>query len=184
MPRIDFDQLPDGGRLWVFASDRPLDHRESELVLAEVDRFLESWKAHGAPLRSARDWRDDRFLAVGIDPTAEQASGCSIDGLFRELQRVQSTIGTTLLGGGRVFYRDSSGRANVAQRPDIARLSAAGEIDQTTPVFDTSVTDVGAWRTRFERPARDTWLRDLVTSPQASQPSSRSATKSSSVRNG
>lgn len=184
MPRIDFDQLPDSGRLWVFASDRPLDRAESEQLLGEVDRFLDVWKAHGAPLRSARDWRDDRFLAVGIDPTAEQASGCSIDGLFRELQRVQSAIGTSLLGGGRVFYRDASGRAQLAQRREISRLSEAGTINETTPVFDTSVTDVGAWRTRFERPMRESWLREHARSDQASQASSRSATKSSSARNG
>src|SRR3954463_9186172 len=78
MPRVDFKSLPEQGRLWIFASDRPLQDAEATLLLDEVDRFLDAWQAHGAPLRGARDWRDQRFLAVGIDPTAEQASGCSI----------------------------------------------------------------------------------------------------------
>jgi hypothetical protein len=184
VPRIDFSSLPDSGRLWIFASDRPLERDESSVLLAEVDRFLDQWKAHGAPLRSARDWRDDRFLAIGIDPTAEQASGCSIDGLFRELQRLEESLATTLRGGGRVFYRDAKGRALLALRTEVQSLAGAGVIGDDTPVFDTSLTTVGGYRDRFERPARDTWVGSLLAKAHASQLSSRAATKSSSDRNG
>jgi len=184
MPRVEFEALPESGRVWVFASDRPLNRDEAGVLLEEVDRFLDDWKAHGSPLRSARTWRDDRFLAIGIDPTAEQASGCSIDGLFRELKRLEGPLATSLLEGGRVYYRDAKGRAQLALRNEVAKLNAAGVIGDDTPVFDTTVRDVGAWRIRFERPARDTWVRSLLPASQASQPSSRSATKSSSDRNG
>ena len=184
VPRIDFSQLPADGRLWVFASDRPLGRDEAGVLLEEVDRFLDQWKAHGAPLRSARDWRDDRFLAIGIDPTAEQASGCSIDGLFRELQRLEGQLATTLLAGGRAFYRDDKGRVQLALRPEIGRLAAARVIGSDTPVLDTSLTSVGTYRERFERPARETWLGKLLDKAQASQPSSRAATNSSSARKG
>lgn len=184
MPPVDFDSLPDAGRVWVFASDRQLKDGEAEQLLQEVDRFLDGWKAHGAPLRSARAWRDERFLAVGIDPTAEQASGCSIDGLFRELQRIQTALQTNIVGGGRVFYRDAMGRTRMAPRGEVQRLVATGEVGDDTPVFDTMVSDVRGWRSRFERPARETWVGSLLSETQANQASSRSATKSSSARNG
>jgi hypothetical protein len=106
MPVVSFDSLPANARVWVFASDRPLRGEDSRALLAEVDRFLDEWKAHGSPLRSAREWRNDRFLAIGIDPTVEQASGCSIDGLFRGLQALESSLGTRLVAGGaRVLPR-------------------------------------------------------------------------------
>src|SRR5688500_17406749 len=82
MPTVPFDKLPSNARVWVFASDRPLVLGEADVQLAEVDRFLDQWKAHGAPLRSASEWREDRFLAIGGDPTAQQASGDSIGGTF------------------------------------------------------------------------------------------------------
>ena len=177
MPVVDFSALPPDARVWVFASDRALTGPDANALLAEVDRFLAQWKAHGAPLRSARDWRDDRFLAIGVDPTAEQASGCSIDGLFRGLRELETSLGTQLVGGGRVFYRDASGRSQTASRKDVASLIGAD-----TPVFDTSVTDARAYRERFVRKAGETWVGSLLA--QASQPSSRSATNASSVRNG
>ncbi|MGH7636616.1 MAG: hypothetical protein ACREOK_03110, partial [Gemmatimonadaceae bacterium] len=125
----------------------------------------------------------DRFLAIGVDPTAEQASGCSIDALFRRLQDVERELGTSLVAGGRVFYR-ANGETRVARRGDVATLSQTGELTRETSTFDTSITDAASWRERFERPASETWIASLLPRDQDSQPSSRSATKASSARNG
>lgn len=186
MPSVTFDQLPEHARVWVFASDRPLTKDESSTLLGEVDQFLSNWKAHGAALRSAREWRDDRFLAIGVDPTAEQASGCSIDGLFRGLQALERALATGLVAGGRVFYRDAKGAPQLALRKDVASLYAKGVITEDTPVFDTSITDAKAWRERFVKPARESWVASLLSSTpaHASQSSSRSATNASSVKKG
>jgi hypothetical protein len=184
MPVVPFSSLPPVAKVWVFASDRPLRGKESELLLGEVDRFLAQWKAHGAPLRCAREWTHDRFLAVAVDPTAEQASGCSIDGMFRGLQELERTLNTRLVAGGRVFYRDSSGQAQTTRRADVPELTARAELTSDSIVYDTSVTTAADWREKFERPARETWVATLLGSTQASQASNRSATKSSSVKNG
>lgn len=182
MPRVDFSQLPSAARVWVFASDRALSGAEKTTLMEAVDEFLDQWKAHGAPLTSARELRDDRFLVIGVDPTAEQASGCSIDGLFRGLRSLEQTLGTGLVAGGRVFYRDDAG-IHVAKRSDVRSLFDRGALSPETPVFDTTLTDAASYRERFQRPARESWLASLIPA-QASQASSRSATNSSSVRNG
>src|SRR5829696_1295432 len=109
MPAVNFEALPPDARVWVFASDRALQGEDAKMLLESVDAFLDAWKAHGAPLRSARTWRDGQFLAIGVDPTAEQASGCSIDGLFRGLRELEQRLATRLVAGGRVFYRDAAG---------------------------------------------------------------------------
>lgn len=109
------------------------------------------------PLRSARDWRDDRFLAVGVDVTDENASGCSIDGLFRTLQQLERSAGTRLVGGGRVFYRTDS-KIETVTRDELIERVRAGAITRDTPVFDTSVVTAADWRTKFERPARESWM--------------------------
>lgn len=184
MPRVEFNQLPPNARVWVFASDRPLTGNDRTTLLNAVDEFLDQWKAHGAPLRSAREWRDDRFLVIGVDPTAEQASGCSIDGLFRGLRSLEQALSTGLVAGGRVFYRDDTG-IHVAKRNDVRALFERGTLSSDTPVYDTSLTDAQGYRDRFQRPARESWLAALIPpSVQANQSSSRSATNSSSARNG
>jgi hypothetical protein len=156
MPIVSFESLPDSARVWVFGSDRAVVGAPADTMLAAVDNFLNEWKAHGVPLRCAREWRDDHFLAIGVDVTAENASGCSIDGLFRTLQQLQREIGAQLVGGGRVFYRGTAG-VEVSTREDFSARVKRHEVKESTPVFDTSLTDAGAWRMRFEQPAGVAW---------------------------
>lgn len=156
MPIVPFGQLPDSARVWVFGSDQPLVGAPADTLLASVDQFLSEWRAHGVPLRCARDWRDDRFLAVGVDVTEENASGCSIDGLFRTLQQLERVIGSRLVGGGRVFYRGDSAVESATREEFIARVKS-GRLGRDTPVFDTSLTSAGDWRTVFEQKVETTW---------------------------
>ncbi|HEX4469258.1 MAG TPA: hypothetical protein VH080_06970 [Gemmatimonadaceae bacterium] len=162
MPIVPFESLPDASRVWVFGSDRALSGEDAERLLAEVDRFLSQWKAHGVPLSCARDWRDAHLLTVGVDSTVESASGCSIDGLFRILHSIERPLGTRLLGGGRVFYRDENGRVQCVTRDRLPELAKSHDVNSETPVFDTGLTTAGQWRSRFESPARTTWVGDLL----------------------
>ena len=163
MPRVSFDALPDDARVWVFGAANGLDNVASERLLGAVDDFLAQWNAHGSPLVCARDWRDERFLAIGVDQSTAGASGCSIDGLFRTLARLEPELGTTLLGGGRVYYRDSDGRVIATTRAMFDQLGREGQIGADTMVFDTSITLASAWRDRFERPVRESWHAQLIT---------------------
>jgi hypothetical protein len=158
MPIVPFDALPDDARTWVFGSDIPVVGAAADTLLAAVDDFLAGWHAHGTPLHCARSWRDDRFLAVGVDVSREMASGCSIDGLFRTLQRLELEIGAHLVGAGRVFYRTPNGAVSNAPRTQLGQIVASGEIGGETPVFDLSVTTAGAWRERFEQRAASSWM--------------------------
>lgn len=162
MPIVSFDSLPDVSRVWVFGSDRALSGADADRLLSEVDRFLAQWKAHGVPLTCARDWRDEHLLTIGVDSTREGASGCSIDGLFRVLQSIERPLGTRLVGGGRVFYRDAEGRVQCVGRDELLALAASGVITDQTIVFDTGLTTMNAWRARFEAPARATWVKQLL----------------------
>jgi hypothetical protein len=162
MPRVPFDALPDDARVWVFASAQPVRGAAADTLLEEVDRFLDDWKAHGAPLTNARDWRDEQFLIIGVDERAAGASGCSIDGLFRIFKGLESAIGTSLLGSGRVYYRDRSGTVRSVTRDEFADLAARGDVTRGTPVFDTALTRLADLRERFETEARRSWHAQLA----------------------
>ena len=162
MPLVSFESLPANARVWIFSADRPITGHQSVDLLREVDAFLTEWKAHGHPLTCARAWRDDRFLAIAVDQTDSYASGCSIDGLFRRLQAMQSTLGAAIVGGGQIHYRDASGTIKTVSRDDFTALVARGGVTTATPVFDTTVATAGDWRDRFETSAGRTWHKALL----------------------
>lgn len=161
MPRIEFSAIPDRARLWIFVADVPVV--DPAPLLSAVDGHLAQWAAHGVPLVCARDWRDARFLAIAVDEAATGASGCSIDGLFRTIGRVQSQVGADLLASGRVAWRDEAGAIRVASRGEFEAQAVAGIVGADTPVYETLADTVGAWRAHFERPASESWVRALLT---------------------
>lgn len=162
MAAVPFQDLPSNARVWVFASSEPVAGAQARTLLSAVDDYLAEWKAHGLPLTCARDWRDDHFLAIGVDQSDAHASGCSIDGLFRTLQRLAPALGTSLVGGGRVFYRAPDGTIVCVSRADFAGHAAEGSVRDDTPVFDTAITDAASYREQFEKAAAASWHGALL----------------------
>ena len=158
MPVIDFDDMPDEARLWVFGAGRALDADEEAGLLAAVDDFLQGWNAHGSPLTCARQWREGRFLLVAVDPASIPPSGCSIDAMVRVLKAQEEALGVELVGHGPVFWRDREGDVRRDARTDFARMAEEGTVSEDTPVFDTALTKVGALRAGgFEARAGTRW---------------------------
>jgi hypothetical protein len=162
MPVVPFDTLPDASRVWIFGSDRPLSETGTTALLKGVEEHLANWKAHGAPLTVGSQLRDNRFLVIGVDQSTAGATGCSIDGLFRVLQALEPKIGVSLVGGGRVFYRDSHAAVQSTTREEIPALVESGAITKDTVVFDMSLTDLGAFRSGFEKRAKESWIKPLM----------------------
>ena len=161
MPLVPLDSLPNDARAWVFAADPALDAARSAQLLATVDAYLPTWKAHGSPLTVGRSLTDGRFLTVAVDQHTAGASGCSIDGLFRVLQDAEEGIGTSMLGGGRIFFRGAGGLVISCTRQQFEAMAARGEVDAETVVFDTTVSTAADFRARFERRARESWHSQL-----------------------
>jgi hypothetical protein len=162
MALVPFETLPDLSRVWVFGSDRPLSEEATATLMTAVEGYLSEWKAHGEPLTAAYEWRFGRLLVVGVDQRSAGASGCSIDGLFRVLQGLEPQLGARLVGGGRVFYRDSHGEVQSVERHELKALRDSGAITNNSVVFDTSLTDLGSLREGFERPARKSWAAGML----------------------
>ena len=166
MPLVQLKDLPGSARAWVFGANKTLDDPASETLLAEVDRFLSQWKAHGSPLTVGRDWKYGRFLTVAVDQSTAGASGCSIDGLFRSLKALEPKLGASLVTSGLVFYRDQTGAIQSVDREGFAALGAGGKIDSGTKVFDPTVTTLDQWRSRFELDASQSWHAGLLPDKQ------------------
>jgi hypothetical protein len=162
MPLVPFASLPDDARVWVFAAMAPLDEVDEPRLLAAVDGYLLTWKAHGAALTCAREFREEYFLAVGVDERTSGASGCSVDGLFRVLQKMEDGIGTSMVGGGNVYFRDPNGMVVWATRSQFELMSKLREVSGETTVFDFTVTTAGEFRARFELRAQDSWHKALL----------------------
>lgn len=163
MSLVDFDELPDSARLWAFGADRSPSPTETAHLLDRMESFLEEWTAHDRSLRAGFDWREHRFLLIGLDESVGDASGCSIDALHRQIRSLEEELGTTMLNGGRVWLQDSRGRIRSLDRPAFRRLAEAGEVGPGTVVFDLTVDRLSDVREgRWRRPAGEGWHAELL----------------------
>lgn len=162
MPLVAFSSLPDDARVWVFGSSEELSPVSEAMLLSDVDEYLGDWRAHGSPLTVGRDWRDARFLAIGVDQRDENASGCSLDALFRVLQKLEPRLGSSLLGNARMYFRTRDGSVQVTDRAGFAAMAQSGLVGSDSHVFDLSVPTAGEWRRRFETAAGNAWHHALL----------------------
>ena len=158
MPRVEFDQLPEDARVWIFSAERTLTTGEQSRLLEEVDTFLAQWGAHDRPLGLAgRDVRYDRFLFVAVDQATVGPSGCSVDALVRQMKGLQAELGVELVNHAPVLFRREDEIARVA-REEFAELAASGAIGPDTTVFDNTLTRLGDVRDgRWETKASSSW---------------------------
>lgn len=158
MPRIDFDALPDTSRLWIFGAARTLDESAQARVTGAASDFIASWAAHGTPLTGSCALVDDRFLLVAVDQASVPPSGCSIDAMVRLLKGLEGELGVPLVAHGDIYFRGPDGRTERMTRAEFRTAAAEGKVTSATPVFDTTLTELGRLRAgAFEVPARDSW---------------------------
>lgn len=154
--RVNISQLSNDAHVWIFGISPSLDPAQSEILLRQVDSFLDDWAAHGVPIRGARDLREGSFLIVAADENREK-SGCSIDRMFGTLKALEHDLGVRILDSNRVFLRDG-GTIRAVPRAEFGRAANAD-----TPVFDLTAGKLGEIRTgTWERPAAESWHRQLL----------------------
>jgi hypothetical protein len=154
--RVTIDQLSDNAHVWIFGVSPALDREKADVLLRQVDAFLDSWAAHGVPIRAGRDLREGSFLIIAADEKSER-SGCSIDRLFGTLKQLERDLGVQILDANRVFLRDD-GQVRAVPRQEFRTRA-----DASTRVFDTTAEQLGTVRTgAWERAAADSWHRHLL----------------------
>ena len=153
-----FSSFADDARLWVHVTDRPLTAGEQQALKESVERFIDGWDTHGRTVRGAIDVQDDRFLLLAATVEDGSISGCGIDASAHALEDIAQQIGFGWVPALHVLYRDENGDVQSCSRPAFRAKVEEGAITAQTPVFDPSVTRVGALREgAFERPAGASW---------------------------
>lgn len=159
MSLVDFKQLPDEARLWIFAGERRLAHQEVERLTESMGGFLQTWAAHRQELTTAWDLKYDQFVFIGVDQSRAAASGCSIDALVHQLRDLEQAMGVAIITThARIFYRNEAGEVCNLPRPQFKELLQEGRVDENTIVFNNTLQRVGELRAgRWEVPMKDSW---------------------------
>lgn len=158
---VDFNELPDHSRIWIYQANRSFTDAElTELENSVVD-FLKEWTAHGSHLHAGFEIKYKRFLVIGLDQTNASASGCSIDASVHFIQGLEKKYNVELLDRMNVSFKQGE---YIAYKPlkDFKKLAKAKSVSANTIVFNNLVATKQEYLENWEVPASESWHSRFV----------------------
>ncbi|MGO2102727.1 MAG: ABC transporter ATPase [Psychroflexus halocasei] len=153
---VNFDQLPEDARVWIYQADRSISEEELKTLKPEVEAFLKEWTAHGQELKVGYNIPYNRFLVIGLDESMSAASGCSIDASMRFIQALQEKYKIDLLDKMNVSYKHGE---YVAYKPlnDFKKMVKQKSVSPRTIVFNNLVNTKAEFDEYWEVPLEESW---------------------------
>lgn len=162
-PTPSIDLGPGSSRLWVFPLERTLSPEAETAFLGALQRFVESWQAHKAPVQGRVAVYAGKFALVAADEESVRVSGCSNDSLHRAVQEAAELAGTRLCNPENVHFAAHDGGIHSVTRSEFKKLAAEGQVDSGTIVYDPLATTVRDFLDgKFERSLDSSWHRRLL----------------------
>lgn len=125
-------------------------------IQQDLDTFLTNWTAHGQDLNAGYEIRYNRFLVLGLDQSAQGATGCSIDASVHFIQQLEKRYNVTLLDKMNVSYKQGE---YVAYKPltEFKLMAKQKAVSKNTIVFNNLVATKEEYDNHWEVPAEESW---------------------------
>ena len=145
--RVDFKNMPDDSRIWIYQSDKDLNEFEISIIDDKTTSFLDSWKAHGKDLECSYSIINKRFIVIAVNENINNIGGCSID----------NSIQINLLNRLIVNYKVDNKIASTSLN-DLKNKIKDGGFTSETIIFNTAIKTKGELLNNFEIDIKSSWL--------------------------
>jgi hypothetical protein len=153
---VDFNDLPDTARIWVYQSDRELTTTQIEDMRKTLKDFVNDWTRHGQDLKGSFAILHNHFIVIGVDEGFNEVSGCSIDASTHVFKRFEQQFGIDLFNKLNTAFR-SGDHINVVSMSDFQKFVKDERISQDTVVFNNMVQTKAELAHSWEVPATQSW---------------------------
>lgn len=157
----NYEELSGQSRVWVYQSNRIFTDKEIEELDDLIRDFITSWTAHNQVLKGFGKTYHHRFIALMVDETANNASGCSIDKSLHFIQELQKRYNLNLLDRLAVAYIVDD-QIKVDQKDNFIEKVGMGHLGLDTPIFNNLVSTKEAFENEWKVPASKSWLARFI----------------------
>lgn len=158
MPFAPFQAFPDHARLWLFAFTTPLDLNQLGCLSQGFEAFKPHWKTHGEWIDSEWMVIEDQILAVVERTMGTNPSGCSIDAMLRQTQKMARAMEVDLVDAQQVLVRQD-GRLRIYPKTELPDLIERGVLNPESHILDLGLLELGQLRSgKLTRRLENTWI--------------------------
>ena len=154
---IDFKNIPDDSRIWIYQSNKDLSDSEIKIIDNKTTLFLNNWKAHGNDLQASYLIKERRFLIIAVNEKFNPIGGCSIDYSLQLVNDISATINLDFLDRLLVNYRSENRIKSISLR-DLKNKIKNRSFSPETVIFNTTVKTKKELSSDFELKISSSWL--------------------------
>lgn len=155
-------RLAPDSKIWIFAPDRKFSPQEINRFREKIKAFAYEWVSHGNPLSAQGELLYDYFLVMIVDNSVYQASGCSVDSLFRFVQTIGQEMKTDFLNRMVFQYLDTQNQLQLIRQDQLKEALSTGQISLKTLFFDNTVETLESLKGNWIKPLESFWLKRLI----------------------
>ena len=159
--KVDFKNMPDDSRIWIYQSDRDLIESEISMIDDKISLFLDSWQAHGKDLECSYTIIHKRFIIIAVNENINPIGGCSIDYSLQLINDISDSIQVNLLNRLIVNFKIDDKISSVSLN-DLKTKIKEGTLSSETIIFNTTVNTKGELLNNFEIDIGSSWLSKFL----------------------
>jgi hypothetical protein len=158
---MNYKDLPDDTRVWIYQSNRKFSDDEVASIRKEGEDFTEIWTSHGTLLKAALEVFHNQFVVFFADEKTAEAGGCSIDKSVYFIKHLEQKHTVSLLDRTMVAYKDGDVIATLPQEEFFEKVGQ-GTLSEDTIVFNNLVNTKHDLDNKWQVPLKDSWHRELT----------------------
>ena len=155
---IDFHQMPDNARLWIYPANRKFTPEEVFFIRKQIEQFLNQWQAHGQDLEAAYSLEYNQFLIITVDESFSRISGCSIDASVHLINVLENELGVSFITTDQVAFMTDDGEISLFPFNQLKSLVQEKVIKPDTKLFDNTVKNLAEFKQKWLAASSQTWV--------------------------
>ncbi|WP_456376924.1 ABC transporter ATPase [Lutibacter sp.] len=154
---VDFKQIPNDGKLWIFPSNRKFYPQEIAGLKEEIKAFLSEWDDGEFVIKSCYQLEYNRFIIITVDDSQHSLSIQAHDLLITFIQELENIYKIILLDKINVCYKQGE-FVQYKDLKDFKKMMKAKGVSQKTVVFNNMITTKQELKHDWEINIMDSWL--------------------------
>jgi len=148
-----FSSLDPDSKVWIFQSTVKLKTKEEAFLKKELDVFLYQWKSHGNNLKADYILFKSHFIIISVDKFFFEASGCSLDKLFKKMKDLGSFLDKDFFQRDYIFFEFSDHKIQNLKIREF-KYNLSRNIIKPLVIYDNSIYLLNQ--------LREEWRKDIV----------------------
>lgn len=155
---VDIKTLGESSKVWIYQADRALSRTELDEFSEFLDNSVDSWEAHGAPLKGGYQLLKSRFLVLVVDEGMNAASGCSIDASTRWLKQWGELKGINFFDRS-ICIENPDGELNSYLLNELKSGVEEGRIQESDFVYTPTLANYAQYLKGWPEKVGESWMK-------------------------